>query len=76
MGGICTNKQGVNDESSAASIADVSTATFIAGGALVAVGTVLFLVGRHPASDASPPAAAARVEPVLGAGYAGLRGAW
>ena len=72
----CANQQAVNDNKTAGTLADASTATFIAGGACVAVGTVLFVLGQRQTKDSSGSTAAVHVEPVMGAAYVGLRGAW
>ena len=73
-GRTCGNAQAVNDDQTAGSLADASTATFVAGGACVAVGALLFFLGRHPAQEAAPTTAG--VHPVVGPAFAGLRGAW
>jgi hypothetical protein len=73
-GSTCGNAQAVSDDQTAGTLADASTGTFIAGGACVAVGALLFFLGRHPAEEATTTTAGVR--PMVGPGFAGLRGAW
>jgi hypothetical protein len=73
-GSTCGNAQTVSDDQTAGTLADASTGTFIAGGACVAVGALLFFLGRHPAEEAATTTAGVR--PMVGPGFAGLRGAW
>jgi hypothetical protein len=65
----CTNHAGaISEHSSAQTDAVVSTVGFIAGGALVAGGVLLFLLDRHPAQ----PATGVTVVPTVGPGSGGL----
>jgi hypothetical protein len=66
----CTNVQsGQSDRSSALTEATVSTVGFIAGGALLATGTVLFFTGAKHGSDSS---ARLIVAPSVAPGQAGI----
>ncbi len=68
-----TNPSAGSDMASAGTLADVSTVTFIVGGALVATGVVLVLVGRPKTSSA-----ALQLTPTVVAhgGGMGFSGAW
>ncbi len=68
-----TNPAAGSDMNTAGTFADVSTVAFVAGGALVATGVVLYLVGRPKAS-----AAALQWTPTVVAhgGGMGFSGAW
>jgi hypothetical protein len=68
-----TNPAASSDMNTAGTLADVSTVAFVAGGALVATGVVLYLVGRPKAS-----AAAFQWTPTVAAhgGGMGFSGAW
>jgi hypothetical protein len=64
-------QQATSDQSSATSAATGSTVAFIAGGALVAVGAVLWFTA--PSGHVTPPSATAlRVIPEIGPGSGGL----
>jgi hypothetical protein len=68
----CGNAGGVSLNGTAATTADWSTATLIAGGVAVAGGAALvFVLGR---SRESAPASTGSVTPLLGPGFAGLSG--
>ena len=62
-----------DDIASAKSTGTVSTIAFVVGGVGVAVGVVSLVMNGRTHHDAPPPAAA-RIEPWIGAGTAGLRG--
>jgi hypothetical protein len=70
----CTDATGVNENNSASTQATISTIGFVAGGALVVTGAVLFLVA--PKSHATTTAL--RIVPAVGRGELGLGlgGAW
>jgi hypothetical protein len=63
-------KQAISDHDSAASAATVSTVAFIAGGALVAAGVVLWFTA--PSGHEAPPPTAPRVVPEIGPGSGGF----
>jgi hypothetical protein len=65
-GGHCTNMQGAIDSYNL--VGALSTAGFVAGGVLAATGVVLLVV------DARERGPDAKVEGVIGPGYAGVRG--
>ncbi len=73
----CGDQGGVDKSKSAGAMADVSTGVFVAGGALLAAGVVLFLVSPSsaPAASgrASAPARTSWISPLAGNGVAGLR---
>jgi hypothetical protein len=67
----CSNRgQAVSDHSTASTDGAISTATFIAGGALLTLGAVLFFTGGHSSEPASPGALV--VVPSVGLGGGGL----
>ncbi len=66
----CSNAAAVAENSTAATLADWSTVTFIVGGVCLAASVVLFLVkGKRTA-------AAAALQPAIGPRWAGIGGAW
>lgn len=67
----CGDQAAVDLSVQAGAMADVSTALFVAGGAVLAGGVVLFLVS--PAQARGAPPRAAWVSPMIGGGAAGLR---
>ncbi len=74
-GGHCTSEADVSEDSTAGTLADASTATFIAGGVLAAAGVLMVVFSPSPRTDEHAPAAATW-RPVLGPGYAGMAGAF
>jgi hypothetical protein len=70
----CPNHAGaVNDHSTTVTDATISTVGFIAGGALVAGGVTLFVLGASPSPEAAQPATGrVIVTPVFGPSVAGL----
>ena len=74
-GGHCTSQSAVSEDSTAGTLADASTGTFIAGGALAAAGVIMFFLA--PSAPKKEHAAnAATWRPVLAPGYAGMAGAF
>jgi tetratricopeptide (TPR) repeat protein len=71
-GNDCRTQRGVDAAKDAATKADVSTASFIAGGALIAVGTVLLLTGGSSAPTEGPTANF-RITPYAGLGSLGTQ---
>jgi hypothetical protein len=68
----CTSDADISENDTAGTLADASTTTFIAGGALVATGVVMLLLSpSQPVRD--QPRRASTWTPVLGPGYGGLR---
>jgi hypothetical protein len=71
--GVCRSAPARQDNAAASDWATVSTIGFIAGGALLAAGVVLFVVGPTSSSTATRRPF---VAPTVGLGSAGLVGAW
>lgn len=67
-GGTCTNMSDINGQKSAASMATAATVVFLAGAAIAAAGVTLELLPRGRTT-------ALRVEPSVGASFAGLAAA-
>jgi hypothetical protein len=71
-GNDCRTQRGVDAAKDAATKADISTASFIAGGSLIAVGAVLLLTGGSSASTEGPRANF-RITPYAGLGSLGTQ---
>lgn len=71
VGKTCPSQQGANDWNDAYGFGNVSTVAFIAGGACLAAGVVLWLVAPKHAQDPGP---AARL--TVGPGAFDVRGSW
>jgi len=72
--GTCPDAASAGKDRSAAALGNGSTIGFVAGGALVASGLALVLIGRRPhGNESTPPASAAlRLAPSVGPAGAGL----
>ncbi len=71
----CPSQAGVSEQSTAGTLADASTATFIAGGVLAAAGVLMVLLSPPPRKEGRAPGASTW-KPVLAPGYAGMAGAF
>jgi hypothetical protein len=69
--GACRSAEGVDANESARSMGTVSTIGFVAGGALVSAGAVLFFTAPSSARTGS-----LQLTPIAGPSAVGLRGAW
>lgn len=74
--GLCASRSAIDANESARTWATVSTVGFIAGGALLATGIVLFATAPHPARAPASAHPRAVVVPRVGLGALGLEGAW
>lgn len=67
---ICTDRSGVDAATRAGTFADASTGLFIAGGAVLATGLIVFFA--VPSPKAAPPADRAWIQPLVAGGGFGL----
>jgi hypothetical protein len=69
----CTNLQGAqSDQQSASTLANVSTAAFVAGGVAVAAGVVVWLLAPRASGGPTATGVGSRPTPVVGVSPAGL----
>lgn len=69
----CGSVEGARDWTSATRAGNVSTVAFVAGGALVATGMVLWVLAAPPADRKN---ANMHITPIVGPGSAGISGQW